>query len=107
LSVFRFSGGAILLDVRVTTGAPKDECAGVWTGTENQQRLSLRVTAPPDKGRANAAVCALAAELLGVPKSRVSLATGDKDRLKTLRIEGETTEIEKRLAMLLRLTRRP
>jgi uncharacterized protein YggU (UPF0235/DUF167 family) len=38
--------------------------------------LRLRVHAAPDKGRANAAVVALLAAALAVPKSRLTLLAG-------------------------------
>jgi len=51
--------------------------------------LRLRVKAVPDKGKANAAVIAMLAKALGVPKSAVTLVSGDTARLKTVEIEGE------------------
>jgi uncharacterized protein YggU (UPF0235/DUF167 family) len=51
--------------------------------------LRVRVSAVPDKGRANAAVVALLAKALGVPKSAVSVASGETSRLKTLDVAGD------------------
>jgi len=50
----------------------------------------VRVTAPPDEGRANAAVCKVLAEALGVPKSAVTVVRGHRARVKTLEITGMT-----------------
>lgn len=50
--------------------------------------LKLRVRALPAEGAANAAVEALVAKALGVPKSAVRVVTGAKNRLKGLDIEG-------------------
>ena len=50
--------------------------------------LRVRVKAVPDRGKANAAVVALVARSLGVPKSAVTLVAGDTARLKTLSIAG-------------------
>lgn len=44
--------------------------------------------APPEDGKANAALAALVAKALGVAKSKVSVARGQTARLKTLAIEG-------------------
>jgi len=55
--------------------------------------LRMRVKAVPDKGKANAAVIALLAKALGVPKSSVTLVSGDTARLKTIQIEGDPTTL--------------
>ncbi|PIE11720.1 MAG: hypothetical protein CSA72_00940 [Rhodobacterales bacterium] len=49
--------------------------------------LRVYVTAPPDKGKANAAVTKLLAKALGVPKSRLTLIRGDTARDKQFRID--------------------
>jgi uncharacterized protein YggU (UPF0235/DUF167 family) len=52
----------------------------------------VRVTAPPDEGRANAAVCKVVAEALEVPKTAVSVVRGHTARMKTLEVAGLTDE---------------
>jgi uncharacterized protein YggU (UPF0235/DUF167 family) len=63
--------------------------------------LRIRVKAVPDKGKANAAVIALLARALGVPKAAVTLVSGDTARLKTVAIAGDPAELEQRLRPLL------
>lgn len=63
--------------------------------------LRMRVRAVPDKGKANAAVTALLAKALDVPKSAVTLVTGDTARLKTLKVDGDCEALIARLAPLL------
>jgi uncharacterized protein YggU (UPF0235/DUF167 family) len=48
----------------------------------------VRVSAPPVDGKANAALCSLVAELVGVPRSRVSVVRGLTGRDKVVRVEG-------------------
>jgi uncharacterized protein (TIGR00251 family) len=72
-----------LLAVRVTPRASRDEVAG-WSGDE----LEVRVVAPPDGGKANAAVCSAVARAIGLPKSRVSVRRGSTSRHKVLEITG-------------------
>ena len=43
----------------------------------------------PDKGKANTAVIALLAKALGVPKSAITVTSGETARLKTLAIAGD------------------
>lgn len=77
------------LSVHATPRSGRDEVIG-WKGSE----LAVRVTAPPDGGKANAAVCVVVAKALGVPKSAVGIASGHASRHKVLEIAGVTeTEI--------------
>jgi uncharacterized protein (TIGR00251 family) len=52
--------------------------------------LGVRVTAPPVEGAANRAVEALLAETLGLPRSAVSVARGERSRDKLVRVAGMT-----------------
>ncbi len=79
------------LSVRVTPKSGKDEIGSLVDGV-----LQVRVAAPPDEGRANAAVCMLVARALGVPKSSVRVLKGTTARLKVLAVEGMAqTEADK------------
>jgi uncharacterized protein (TIGR00251 family) len=69
--------------VHVTPKAGRNEIAG-WRGNE----LSVRVTAPPENGKANAAACKVVADALEVPKSRVSVMRGHTSRHKQLEVDG-------------------
>ncbi len=50
--------------------------------------LSVRLTSPPVDGAANAELCGLLADRLGVPKSHVRLERGASGRSKTLVVGG-------------------
>ncbi|MDO8915149.1 MAG: DUF167 domain-containing protein [Coriobacteriia bacterium] len=69
--------------VHVTPRSGRDELCG-WSGDE----LSVRVTVPPDAGRANAAVSVLIARAAGVPKTAVRVLRGETSRHKVLEVEG-------------------
>lgn len=69
--------------VHVTPKSGRDEIAG-WRGGE----LSVRVTAPPEGGKANAAVSVLVASALGVPKGAVRVVRGGAGRHKQLEVDG-------------------
>jgi len=71
------------LTVRVTPKSSKDEISG-WRGDQ----LSIRVTAAPEAGKANAAVERVVAEGLGIPKSRVRVVRGHTARTKQVEIDS-------------------
>ena len=70
------------LDIRVQSRASRNavEIDG--------ERITVRVTAVPESGKANDAVVALLAKRLGVPKRSVQIVRGHKSRDKRIRIEG-------------------
>jgi uncharacterized protein (TIGR00251 family) len=70
--------------VRVTPRADRDEVCG-WRGAE----LLVRVTAPPEAGKANAAVEKTVAAALGLPKSAVRVVRGHSSRSKQVEIEAD------------------
>jgi uncharacterized protein len=55
--------------------------------------LKARVRAVPEAGRANAALEALIAAWLGVPRSTVSVIQGGKSRLKRVAITGDPEHV--------------
>ena len=52
------------------------------------ERITVRVTAAPESGKANDAVVALLAKRLGVPKRSVQIVRGHKSRDKRISIDG-------------------
>ncbi|MEQ1931084.1 MAG: DUF167 domain-containing protein [Parvularculaceae bacterium] len=87
--------------VRVTPNARVNCIEGLWRGPGGEERLALKVAAPPDKGRANKAVIDLLAGALALPKSRLTLDAGEKDRLKTVAVAGDWREIAAALAAIV------
>lgn len=75
--------------MRAQPGASKDAVEAVAEDASGQRHLKVRVTAPPEKGRANAAIEALLAKALGLPKSSVSVEKGETQRIKTVRISSD------------------
>jgi len=74
---------AVRLAVHVTPKAGRDEVVG-WRGSE----LQVRVTSAPEGGKASAAVCAVIAASLGVPKRDVRIDRGQTSRHKLVAIDG-------------------
>ena len=90
----------IRLHLRVTPNAGVDRIEGTETRDDGTTVLRVRVKAVPDKGKANAAVIALLGKTLGVPKSAVTLVSGDTARFKTLHISGDPAGLTAALAKL-------
>jgi uncharacterized protein (TIGR00251 family) len=86
-----------ILPVVAQPGARRDAVLGVRAGA-----LRVAVTAPPDKGKANAAIQALLVEGLGCKAASVALVSGATSRQKRFRIVGIDPEIlRRRLAALI------
>lgn len=86
--------------MRASPGAKANAIAGLWRGAEGEVRLAVKVTAAPDKGKANAAILALLAKALRLPKSALLVAAGETSRLKTIDIRTENTGLAAALEAL-------
>lgn len=79
--------------VRVQPRASRNAVAG-----EMGEALKLALTAPPLEGKANEACIEFVSKLLKVPRSSVTIASGETSRNKVVRIAGVTaSEVERRL----------
>ena len=63
-----------------------------------QGELRVKVTAAPERGRANDAVVALLASRLGVPRREVRIVTGQRSRRKLVELPISRAEVARRLA---------
>lgn len=61
----------------------KDEIVGL-----QDERLKIKITAPPVDGKANAHLQKLLGDWFGVAKSKVVIKSGDTGRRKTIIIQG-------------------
>jgi uncharacterized protein len=60
-----------------------------WDSDDRGRKfLKVRVRAAPIEGRANTALIVYLSQVLGLPKSRLSLVAGDTARLKQIEITG-------------------
>jgi uncharacterized protein (TIGR00251 family) len=78
----------VALEVEVVPGSRESRfpCGfNAWRG-----RIEAKVRAPPEDGKANAELCGLVAEALGVPGSAVSVSAGATSRRKTVGVRGLT-----------------
>jgi uncharacterized protein (TIGR00251 family) len=92
--------GGIRLRLKVQPKARRDCIVGLTPDPEGAA-LKLAVGAPPEDGKANAAVIALLAGALGVAKSAISVVAGATDRRKLVEIRGEARGLRAALDALL------
>jgi len=89
----RESAGAVTFAVRVHPRAKKDAITG-----EIGDALKVALNAPPVDGKANAACIRFLAEVLRVPRSSVTIAAGETNRNKLIRVVGvSAAQAEERL----------
>jgi uncharacterized protein YggU (UPF0235/DUF167 family) len=78
----RVEGGRLLVPIRLTPRAARAAL------TLEHGELRARLPAPPVEGAANAALVALLAERLGVPKRAIELVRGATVRHKLVAVSG-------------------
>lgn len=84
-----------LLRLLVSPGAAQTQVVGLVG-----ERLKIRVAAPPVRGAANEALLAFLADRLQLPRSRLRLKSGEKDRAKVVEVLGLEPELRERLVAL-------
>ncbi|MFO0811020.1 MAG: DUF167 domain-containing protein [Gemmataceae bacterium] len=90
--------GGVVLSVRAQPNARKTGVLGERAGA-----LRLAVAAPPDGGRANAALIELVRELFDLKRSQVELLAGATARDKAILLRGVTAaEARLKLAVVLK-----
>lgn len=76
-------GGTLRLRVKAVPGSSQNRVGGVLG-----DRLKVRVSQPPEGGRANHAICEVVLKAIGVKAARVEVAAGGSSAEKVLRISG-------------------
>jgi uncharacterized protein (TIGR00251 family) len=89
------STAGVSFAVKVHPRSKRDAITG-----ELGDALKVSLTAPPVEGRANQACIGFLAKILKVPRSSVSIASGQSSRNKVIRVVGlSAEEVRKRLAL--------
>jgi uncharacterized protein (TIGR00251 family) len=93
--MIRDTATGVTLAVRVQPRAKRNAIVG-----KVGEALKLALTAPPVDGRANAACIEFLANLLKVPRSSVTIASGETSRNKIIHVAGMTAdEMRRRIGM--------
>jgi uncharacterized protein len=77
------SQGGVRIALKVVPGSRRDQIVGPLG-----DRLKVKVSAPPEDGKANRAVCRLLAEALGVSERDVEVVAGHASPEKIVRVMG-------------------
>lgn len=89
--------GSVAFAVKVHPRARKNAITGVVGDA-----VKLALTAPPVEGKANWAVIEFFADLFAIPRSSVTIASGETSRNKIVRITGlSRSAVEQRLSAAL------
>jgi uncharacterized protein len=99
MAVRALPGGGVRFTVRLTPKGGRDAVDG-WMEIEGERVLKARVSAVPEHNKANAALAVLLAKTLGVSKSSVLIAGGEKARMKTIEVAGDAGALAARLEAL-------
>ena len=88
--------GGVEVKVRLTPKSSREGIDGLKQ-IGDEIYVQARVRSAPEDGKANKALVELFAAQLKLPKSSISLATGQASRLKTLHISGDPTTLGARI----------
>ena len=85
--MIRTTNAGVVVDIKVIPRARRSELGGV-----RDERLLVRLAAPPVDGAANEALIEFLAAVLERPRRSVRLLSGETSRTKRVEIQGVTLE---------------
>lgn len=91
----------LIVTVRLTPRGGRDAIDGVEAMSDGRMALKARVRAVAEDGKANAALVALLAGVLRIPKSDVVVSAGHTARVKTLALSGDPSVLAAALRRVL------
>jgi len=97
LSVWKRVADGIELAVRLTPKGGRDQIDGPVEGGDGHRYLAVRVASAPVEGAANASLIGFLAKRWRLPKSAISLVSGQTARLKRLRVTCDDTALARLL----------
>ncbi|HYP12289.1 MAG TPA: DUF167 domain-containing protein [Bryobacteraceae bacterium] len=75
--------GRLTLSIKVVPKSSRNEVVGLL----EDGSLKIKITAAPEKGRANAAICEFLAEQFGVSRRNVQILRGETSQLKQISVQ--------------------
>lgn len=95
MSFYSINKDIVILRVRVVPASSKNEVVGL-----HDDRLKIKLKAPPVDGKANEALILYLSEVLNVKKIHISLIRGQTSRSKDLEIQNTDEATVKKLLNL-------
>ena len=80
-------GGGVIFTAKVVPGSSRTAISGLYDGM-----LKVKVSAVPEKGKANQCLIELLANEFGVGKKAVSIISGQTNPVKKMQIQGISKE---------------
>ncbi len=93
MAAWRIEPDGLILHVRVTPKAGRDQIAGVREAGDGKVHLAVKVAAPPEDGKANEALRRLIAKTAGLAGGAVTIEAGGQSREKRLKLAGDPVAI--------------
>ncbi|WP_105423398.1 DUF167 domain-containing protein [Neorhizobium sp. T25_27] len=90
------------LAIRLTPNSGRNAVEGMEIAADGEVFLKARVTAVPEDGKANKALILLLADTFRLPKSSISILSGETARKKILRIDGDPEDLEEKFKKVLK-----
>ena len=94
----RATADGVRVAVRLTPRGGADRILGLARLADGAPVLRIAVGAPPEDGRANAALLDLLAKEWRVPRRDLALIGGQKSRSKTVHIAGDPAALARQIA---------
>jgi len=86
--------GGVRLFIRLQPGASANKLDGLYEDADGRGRLKAKVTAIPEKGKANKALFKLLSKEFKIPASQMEIISGETDRNKTLFISSSANTVQ-------------
>jgi uncharacterized protein (TIGR00251 family) len=84
----REDGTTVVFGLKVQPGAKRTELVGTW-----QTSLKVKIGRKPEDGAANRECLEFFAEMLDVPRHRISIIKGEFSSSKVVRVVGMTAQV--------------
>ncbi|MCD4831762.1 MAG: DUF167 domain-containing protein [Anaerohalosphaeraceae bacterium] len=80
--------GSITFGVKVVPGSSRTTLAGFYDGM-----LKVKISAPPEKGKANKALLVFLADKIGISKNLIAITSGQTSPIKRVTINSITVDV--------------
>lgn len=96
-AVIQLCDTGVRVALRVTPKASANRVQSVVADADGRMRLKVQVTAVPEGGKANQAVIKLLSKAWKLPKTSLSVVSGQADRNKVVEIAGDPARLNQQL----------